>query len=561
MIDASTVKGNQARMLRLRSHYETPWAEIARLVYPEMNHFYGGAMANWSRTNPYAPAEMHDPYAAQALEDGVAVFEAFVMPRGQRWQKLALAPELMRSTANLQWVEKIEQRLFAIRHDPDSGFTSAVHEGAMSLFSFSGQSMWIEPRYSKVTGKPLGLTYQSEFVGEIFVEFDSAGRPMRMHRQFGLTAEQALVQFGRDAPAAVREAMSGPNAERNREREFTFLHIIEPNTKFDPTRLDAMGMPWAAAYYCDDGEGELFREGGHRSLPRIFSTFTRGVRNGWGYSPTMRVLPQIRLLQEITKARVYGSELRLLPPLLVADDELDASVIDMSPLGITKGGLDDRGNQMIREFLTNADSSDAVMLAQEARAMIDKAYGRDLLQLNRELKTHITATRTQEEMGEKGALLAPLARQESEWLSPMTQRELVLMLEMGLMDDMPGDVAEYLADGGGFDWRYDNQLSRMIKSQDSAAYLSLAEQVSVLAQFDNTVIDDFRREYPMDKVLQVLGENAGVPAAMRATDKERKAFDEKKAQAEQQQMLLETAPVLADAARNASAAGQMSLAG
>lgn len=550
MISADSVKANQARMETLRANYDGLWSEIARLVYPEMNQFYGGAMAGWSQMGTRKDAEMHNPYAAQALEDGVSLFEGFVMPRGQRWQKLALDDALMKSVKVQQWVESKELLLFQLRHDPMSGFVGAVHESAMSLYAFAAQSMWIEPRYSPLTGQAVGLSYASEFVGEQFVEWDASGNPFRLHRKFALNAEQAFGKWGRETPAPVLEAL---REEKTKTKEFEFVHVIEPNTKYDPERIDHMGKPWAGAYYLCGGDHEVFKRGGYNSKPRIFSTFTRGLRNSWGFSPTMRVLPQIRLLQEITRDRVFGAELALLPPLLAPDDELDSAILELKGLGVTYGGLDERGNPLVRTFLQGSDSGDARLLAQEAMAAIDKAYGRDLLQITREQKTHITATRTQEEMAEKGVLLAPLARQESEWLAPMTVRELALMGDLGAFDDAPGEVQEYFEAEGTFNWRYDNQLSRMMQAQDSQAFLSLAEQVGLLAQFDESVIDDFRREYPMGRVLDTLGKNAGVPASMRATDEDKQAYDAKKAQEAEQKALLDALPAVSGAIKNVGA--------
>lgn len=557
MIDSSEIRRNQARMESARSGYDSAWSEIARLVYPEMDAFYGGGLYAYQWAGNYQQTQMHDPYAAQALEDGVSLFEGFVMPRGQRWQKLALGDEgVMRSVRVQQWVEQVEIRLFNLRMEPESGFAGAVHESAMSLYAFGAQSLWIEPRRDW-TGQIAGLSYQAEFIGEIWMERDGEGRPMRIHRKFVLTAEAARRRFGDRTPRAVTKVLEGNNATPH--HEFSFLHVIEPNPAFDPERMDARGMPWASCYCLDRGasadEGETFMQGGYRSLPRIVSSFARASRSPWGRSPTMRVLPEIRLLQEIQRDRTLGAELRLKPPLLAMDDELDSAIISLKPFGVTYGGLDDRGNPLLREFLTDADASDARLLAEEARSAIDKAYGRDLLQLNRELKTHITATRTVEENAEKGLLLAPLARQEAEWLSPMTKRELALMGELGYLDDMPGEVAEYLSDAGEFAWRYDNGLSRMMEAGKSAAYLSLAEQVGVLAQYDPAFVEDFKRNLPPSRVLPELARIAGVPAAMMATEDELAAFDERKEVERQAAIQLQVAQAAAEAAKNAAGAG------
>ncbi|MEB3213161.1 MAG: hypothetical protein VKL39_17550, partial [Leptolyngbyaceae bacterium] len=151
-------------------------------------------------------------------------------------------------------------------------------------------------------------------------------------------------------------------------------------------------------------------------------------------------------------------------------------------------------------------------------------------------------------------MLAPLARQEDEWLSPMTQRELALLGELGGLDDMPDEVAEYVAAEGGFGFKYDNQLGRMLQASDTAAFLSLGEQVAALSQLDpkgeGKLLQEFLRTYPMEKVLPWLGDNAGVPASIRATDEELSAHDRAKAQEQAGQELLQAIPVIAQAAQN-----------
>lgn len=121
--------------------------------------------------------------------------------------------------------------------------------------------------------------------------------------------------------------------------------------------------------------------------------------------------------------------------------------------------------------------------------------------------------------------------------------------------DAPPEVAEYLAWSGGFGIKYDNGLTAMQEAGKSAAFLNLAQQVGLLAQFDPNVVEDFKREYPMSKVVPELGRIAGVPASMRATEEERAAYDAKKAEEAQLQQLIQAAPALAGAAKDAAQAG------
>ena len=559
LLEAKAIEANHARMESARSAHDTLWAEIATLVFPRQSQFFGGGLeaAGWNKWNTSA-AVMHDAYTAQALEDGVSAFEGYVIPRGQRWQKLELGDEaLMRKVHVRAWLEQVEMRLFALRNDPMSGFAGAVHESGMSLFSFGAQSMWVDKRRDRATGRVIGLSYQSEFIGDIWIECDAQGYPMRIHRRFRLTAEAAWLEWGDKCPPKVAAAANN-DKENERTREFAFLHVIEPNMRMEPGRLDAKGKPWLAAYYSAEDKA-VFMEGGSNSLPRIVSRFARSPNADWGYSPTMTVLPMVRQLQAITLDRTIAAEMTLKPPILAQDDELDGPLLEVKPYGITYGGLDERGEPAFRTWFDHGDATDAEKLVIDARALIDRVFYRDLLQLNREIKSHVSAAKVMEEVAEKGLLLSPLARQENEWLSRMTQRELALMEEIGMLDDMPGEVADYFEDQGRLDIRYDNTLSHMQEAGKSVAFMNLAQQVGLLAQYDNTYLDDFKREYPPSKVLPELGRIAGVPAAMQATDDDRAAFDQQKAQAAELEALLKAAPAIGGAVRDLSGAAQPAL--
>ena len=217
------------------------------------------------------------------------------------------------------------------------------------------------------------------------------------------------------------------------------------------------------------------------------------------------------------------------------------------------------GRETLKPLFGNSiDLNGAERLHAEVHEVIDRVFYRYLMQINREQKTHISATKTMEEIGEKGILLAPLARQEQTWFSPMLDVELDLLWEEGFLDDMPPILQEEFGRGGGISVIYDNNLSRMQEANEAAGYLRTAEQVASVAQFDPSAVKTFTREYPLDKVIPGLGRVNGIPARWRASDEEKQAQDQADAAAAMQQQLLQAAPVLADAAKNAAQAGAIS---
>lgn len=553
--DDQAIAANQARMESERSGFDSLRGEIADLVLPQSSGFH----QSWISQGRTQTNNQYDEYAALALQDGVSAFEGFVMPKGQKWQRMrALKTKLMDNVAVAQWFEEKEDLIFSMRNAPQSGFTDNVHQGAESLFAFGEQSMWVDKRYDDF-GRFVGLSYQSEHVDGIWCDLDAEGNPMRIHRKFMLTAEQASAKWQERAPPMVREAML-PTKKQSQER-FEFIHVIERNPKRMRGRLDAVGMPWRGCYYsCRDKSGErVFETGGYRTLRRIVSHFSRSKGESYGRGPAGLVLPAIRVAQVMMQDRVLATETNLKRPLLAVDDDLDEAIIGLGPHGITYGGLDDQGRALLKPLYDGSiDLSGAQELHGEVHQIIDRVFYRDLMQINRELKSHVSATRTMEEIGEKGILLSPLARQEGRWFAPMLDVEIDLLWEEGFLDDMPPILQEEFSGGGGISVFYDNNLTRMQDATEAAGYLRTAEQVASIAQFDQSVIPAFTREYPLSKVVPGLGQVNGIPARWRATDEEKQAQDDAEAQQQQMQQLLQAAPVLADAAKNAALAGQAS---
>ncbi|GGO95015.1 portal protein [Stakelama pacifica] len=544
--DGKTIERNQARMEAARMNIDTLREEVARLILPRQQGFNSILSPGQSLTD-----DMTDEYGAAALEDGVSLFEGFTMPRGVKWQKLRfLSSEMNESVVHQQWLEIIADRLFMLRNDPKSGFTNNVHESAASVIAFGEQCIWPDKRFDE-RGYFAGLSYQSEHIGSIWWEADAQGNPMRVHRKFKWTAEQAQREWKEAIPPCVRDALKQPNPKP--QAEFEFLHVIEPNPHMKPGILGPEGMPFRACYYsCKDKVP--FKEGGYRTMRRIISRWQNAVNENFGRGRGTLFLPALRASQIMMQDRVLIAELNAKRPMLAPSDELDEAILALKPWGITYGGLDEQMQPMLKPLFDAADSGDATVLHAEVKQTIDRAFYRDLLQIYREQKTHISATRTLEEIAEKGILLSPLARQETEWFSPMLDVELDLMWQEGMLDDMPATVARYLRDGGGITCAYDNELTRMRRAGASAAYLRTAEQVGVVAQFNPEAPAAFNREYPLEKVIPNLADGNGVPATWRATEEEKRAHDEVEQAKAAQQQLLEAVPVIADAARSAAGA-------
>jgi hypothetical protein len=548
MWDEKEIERDQQAMEQARSGFDTMMREAAIWFLPRQQQFEAMKMPG-SLRGPQNDVRIFDPHAQQALDQGVSIFEGYVMPRGQLWQRWQLPDrELMKLRPVREWVEGKNMRLFQLRNDPKSGFTGQCHESIASLLVMGGQSMWPDVRRDHA-GRKIGLSYKSDFIGQVYVKTDHQGLVSTVHYTFTWTAEKAVSAWGDKAPERAAKAMR----DGNPDTELQFIHVIRPNRQFDESRIDEYGKPWAGCFF-ERGDAVVFKTGGYRAMPRIVSRYVTAPNEDYGRCPAFTVLPAVRATQQLVQDLMLASELAAMPPLGAHSDMLDETV-RYAAHQITYGAIDHRGNRRLVPLLEGADMSGSIQMLEKLQGLIDRAFFVDMLQIRQDLKSHVTDSQLYQREEEKGILLSPLAQQETEWFSPMLDREIDLMDEMGEFEDMPGEVAEALAGGMGLlDVTYDNGLSRAQEASAAAGYFRMLEQLATVFQIDPSALHEFTAKYPFAKVLDNLGRINAVPASWEADEDERKTTQQDTARQEQLQQILAALPAIGKSARDLSAA-------
>lgn len=529
MWNAKDIEREQTEMEQARQPFEQMMRDAAIWFLPGHQQF--DAMA-WTDAGgargPSMDVRIFDPHAQQSIEQAISLFEGYVMPRGQLWQRWELPDEnLMKLRHVREWVEAKNRLLFKYRNDPKSGFTGQVHESIGSLMAMGSQSMWPDIRRD-LLGNAVGLSYQSDFIGQVYVKTDHMGLVSTVHYTFTWSAEKALSAFGEEAPECVQKAMRDDRPTAT----FRFIHVVKPNAEFDPERIDWKGKPWAGCYFCRDEGGKVFKKGGYRAMPRIVSRYSVAPNEDYGRCPAFTVLPAVRASQQMVQDMILASELAAMPPLGAHSDMMDQT-IKYAAHQVTYGAIDHRGQRKLVPLIEGSDMSGSMELLGRMQTLIDRAFFVDMLQIRQDLKSHVTDSQLYQREEEKGILLAPLANQETEWLSPMLDREIDLMDDMGDFDDMPGEVAEAI--DGGMDLMtvsYDNGLSRAQDAGAAAGYWRLLEQFTPIFQSPTgqEAWNRFTEKWPLEKVMDAMGRINGIPASWEAETEDR---DQKKAENQQ----------------------------
>jgi hypothetical protein len=226
----------------------------------------------------------------------------------------------------------------------------------------------------------------------------------------------------------------------------------------------------------------------------------------------MTVLPEIKMVQEMTKTILKAGQKALDPPLLLQEDGA-LSAFDLRPGALNFGGVDDAGNPTVQALEFRGDIAIGDEMIERRQKAINEAFLVTLMQVLVAAQ-RMRATEALLRAQEKAALFAPtIGRQRSEFLCPMVECELDLLSQMGELPPMP----KALLDAGGIvDVEYTSPLNRAQRAEEGLAILRTIESVTPLAQVDPGVMLLFNAE----AVARELCEINGVPAKLLRTSEE-----------------------------------------
>lgn len=524
---ADEIIRRQEKMATDRAVFDSHWREIAERILPRADYFRVNRQAGDKHTE-----KIFDATANLALERFSAAMESMLTPRTQRWHKLRTGvPELDENQEVKEYLDQVTQILFQVRYSPRANFASQANEAYMSLGAFGTGSVFVDDLIGR------GIRYRSVALHELYIAENHQGIVDTVHRRFGMTARQAMQKFGEaKLPEAIKKAY-----EKHPEQNFDFIHAVMPREDMDYSRKDYRGMPYSSCYIALDGR-TIVSEGGYHSMPYAVGRYVTTAKEIYGRSPAMTVLPDIKMLNEMSKTVIRAAHKIVDPPLLLQEDGALAA-FDLRPGALNYGGVNDQGQQLVHPLQTNARVDIGLEMMDQRRKVINDAFLVTLFQILVD-SPQMTATEAMLRAQEKGALLAPtMGRQQSEFLGPIIERELDILARAGVLPEMP-DVLKQA--GGMVEIEYVSPLNRAQRADEGVAIMNTLQAIAPLAQIDPKVMMIFDPE----QVARELAEINGVPAKVLRTPEDIKALDEQAAQAQQAQALLQAAPVAASAVKD-----------
>ena len=519
-----------------RSKLDRTFEQIAEHVCPSYLGFIGHKDDGDKKTN-----RIFDSTASLGLSRFGSSIESLVTPRTSTWHSLQpIDPELEDDQEIKTYLDEVTKIMFRVRYGAKSNFAQQAHELYLSLGAFGTGCMFVD---DGGLDQDTPILYRHIPLHELHIKEDFQGMVDCVYRSFQLTARQAAQQFGLEGlPEKIQRAY-----ETQPHQKFDFVHHVRPNVTMDEERLDAQGMPIKSYYISVEG-AMIIQEGGYSTMPYMVPRY-EVVGGPYGRSPSMTILPDILTVNEISKTLLRVGQRMAEPPLLLQEDgSLDG--FDLSAGALNYGGIDDIGRQLVQPLQINGNLPVGLELLQDRRKAINEAYLVNLFQILVD-SPQKTATEAMILQQEKGALLAPMAgRVSQEFLGVLIDRELDLLSKNGLLPPMPEAL---IGAGGLVKASFESPALKAQQADEGVGIMRTLEASATIAQFEPNIVQIINAQ----EAIRRLAEVNGAPPDILKSNDELEQEAEAKAQQEQMQQVLQSAPLIGKTAESLAKAQQM----
>jgi len=380
-------------------------------------------------------------------------------------------------------------------------------------------------------------------IKQCFITEDARERVMELYLEFNFTAEQAITKFGDKVDKQIRDAHV---AGRNPDKVFPFTYYLGPREIREYGKSDNANMPYRGAWV-EDKTKNILKEDGYLNLPAVAHRFYKRAQIPYGFSPAMKALPWVRMLNTMSDTILRAAMKQTDPPLALPDTGFIAPM-NFNPRAqnyYKKGKLDptkdiapigNYGNLAI-------GFKELEYYSEKAGAMMFKNAFLNFTNVTKQMTIPEVMQRANEQM----TLLGPaVGRYMSDVLQPLVERAVGILWRKGRLPDIPDEMRlrpEY-------DVKFTGRLALAQKQSEVNNMTNALAIAGQIAEFKPEALDKINADAALDE----LWGTTNAPAEMLYDSRE--VAEIRAAKAEQQQMInkIQMAQAAAGAGKDASQA-------
>ena len=512
------------RMRRDRSNFDPIYTELRELCRPDSAPFHS-SVTDLPGEGSRRIYDGTAPWAAEMLASGL---HSYLSNPVDRWATLAVAgrPANTLPFRAKAWLDEVSELIYAYYAIPQAGLNTSLHETYLDLATYGTGALYHlwdnELRIPRFRSYPLG---------SIWIEESAGGDIVRVQRLVKWKVSQVRQEFG-GLPVKLSKFKD--------EDQVSVLHDVKLNPDYDASSRVPAKKRWTDRYVCIDTT-ETLESSGLDRLPYLVPRWTKLCGERYGRGPAMSVLPEIRMVNTMSKTMIRAAQKMVDPPLMVEDDGY------MLPIRSTPGSLIRRraGAEPILPLPTAQRIDVGVEMIEQRREMIRRGFYIDWI-VRGQKKERQTAFEVQDERSQMLSLMAPIVgRLQSELLGPQIRLTYFYLVREGLVKPPPPEI-----EGLPLEIVY---VSPAAKAQSTARGQGMLNYVQQLAQLLPIMpsLGDSINETEFNAELQ---DQLDVPRRVLSSPEE---IEEKRQAREQQQQMAQMAqlgPAMAKSAKDLASA-------
>jgi len=486
-----------------RQNWETHWQEVADYMQPRKADVTKQRARGDKRME-----QVFDSSPIQAVELLAASLHGMLTNPSTPWFTLRFKDEDIDNEDEAKlWLESSTDAMYTAFNR--SNFQQEIFELYHDLITFGTAAMFIEEDNDDI------IKFSTRHINEVFIAENDKGRIDTIYRKFKISARAAIQKFGDAVSSDVQT-----KAKKDPYEEMEILHAVYPRSEFNPNKKDKKNMPFESVYI-EFKNGNELSVSGFREFPFVIPRYLKASNEIYGRSPAMTALPDVKMLNEMSKTTIKAAQKQVDPPLLVPDDGF------LLPVRTVPGGLNfyrSGTRDRIEPLNIGANNPLGLNMEQQRRESIRAVFY--VNQLMMQQGPQMTATEVIQRNEEKMRLLGPvLGRLQSELLKPLIDRVFAILLRNNMLPQAP----EFLS-GRDIEIEY---VSPLAKAQKSTELQSIMRAVEILGSLANVApVFDYVN---FDNLVKHLADIVGVPQKLLKSQSQVNA-ERQQAQQQQQEM-------------------------
>lgn len=502
-----------------RGNFESHWQEVANWILPERDFTVLRERGSRRRNNVF------DSTAAVSNERLAAALVGMLVNPALNWFDIKTFDDKINNDREAKkWLSAATKAVYGLLGDPRSNFYPSTHEMLQDLCGFG-------TGVNSIRKTDYGIRMKTSPLGACYIDENSDGMVDTIFWKFKLTARQVIQRYGSSFDAIAKEKLT-----KSPSKEHEILWAVYPNDK------EGSQFAYRSVVILVKSK-QVISDKGFHEFPFAAPRWSVASGELYGRGPGIKVLPEIKMVNKLSKVDLVGSERLVDPPIEVPHQgylrppNLRPGGINYTKLSVGREG----GGMRAINLGQNPQISEAKI--EQKRNLIRESYFMDLLTLP--MIDRASATEMGIRQDDRMQMIAPyLARIASEYLDIVITFAVQVAIEKKMIDPMPE-----ILQGKPRNIHYVGPMALAQRSGSVNPVRRLFQDLLPAAQIDPTVWDVVK----FAEVAKFLADKHNVPAEL---VREASEVEELKKQRDQQQQQLAQAQAMqSSAAAGADIAG------